>query len=104
MPQVAHAAIKERARRLRAATARRKTLWLQSLVGTRQNVLVERKDGLGHAENFAPVRVAGGAAVGHIATVNVIALANDMLIGEERKSVVEGKRVEVRVHNGGSGK
>jgi threonylcarbamoyladenosine tRNA methylthiotransferase MtaB len=57
MPLVPASVAKERARRLREATARRKALWLQGLVGTRQKVLVERADGTGHAENFAPVRV-----------------------------------------------
>jgi len=57
MPQVPSAAVKERARRLRDATARRRSAWLRSLVGTQQRVLVEREDGFGHAENFAPVRV-----------------------------------------------
>jgi threonylcarbamoyladenosine tRNA methylthiotransferase MtaB len=54
MPQVPPAAVKERARRLREACARRKAAWLEGLVGTRQRALVER-DGKGHAENFAPV-------------------------------------------------
>ncbi|HEY1604238.1 MAG TPA: tRNA (N(6)-L-threonylcarbamoyladenosine(37)-C(2))-methylthiotransferase MtaB [Allosphingosinicella sp.] len=54
MPQVAPPLVKERARRLREACARRKKAWLEGLVGTRQRVLVE-KDGMGHAENFAPV-------------------------------------------------
>jgi threonylcarbamoyladenosine tRNA methylthiotransferase MtaB len=57
MPLVPAPVVKERARRLREATARRKALWLQSLVGTRQKILVEREDGTGHAENFAPVRI-----------------------------------------------
>jgi threonylcarbamoyladenosine tRNA methylthiotransferase MtaB len=56
MPQVAGPVIRERARRLREATARRRQAWLDGLVGTRQRVLVE-KDGFGHAENFAPVRI-----------------------------------------------
>jgi threonylcarbamoyladenosine tRNA methylthiotransferase MtaB len=56
MPAVAPAAVKARARRLREACARRKAAWLQGLVGTTQRVLVE-KDGRGHAENFAPVRL-----------------------------------------------
>jgi threonylcarbamoyladenosine tRNA methylthiotransferase MtaB len=56
MPQVDPKAVKERARRLRDACARRKAAWLEGLVGTRQKVLVE-KDGFGHAENFAPVRL-----------------------------------------------
>jgi threonylcarbamoyladenosine tRNA methylthiotransferase MtaB len=66
MPQVDPAVVKERARRLREACARRKSAWLQGMVGTRQRVLVE-KDGSGHAENFAPVhlrhpRESGGPA------------------------------------------
>jgi len=56
MPQVAPAAVKARARRLREACARRKATWLEGMVGTVQRVLVE-KDGRGHAENFAPVQV-----------------------------------------------
>ncbi|WP_324750141.1 tRNA (N(6)-L-threonylcarbamoyladenosine(37)-C(2))-methylthiotransferase MtaB [Sphingomonas sp. LY54] len=81
MPQVPHDAVKERARGLRAATARRKTAWLQSLVGTTQRVLVER-NGIGHAENFAPVRVAAGQDIGQIVPMKMIALNNDILIGE----------------------
>ncbi|HEX8062169.1 MAG TPA: tRNA (N(6)-L-threonylcarbamoyladenosine(37)-C(2))-methylthiotransferase MtaB [Allosphingosinicella sp.] len=54
MPAVAPAMVKERARRLREACARKRTAWLKALVGTTQRVLVE-KDGRGHAENFAPV-------------------------------------------------
>jgi threonylcarbamoyladenosine tRNA methylthiotransferase MtaB len=57
MPQVPPPVVKERARRLREACARRQRMWLEGLVGTRQRVLVE-KDGMGHAENFAPVRLA----------------------------------------------
>jgi len=56
MPQVPPAIVKQRARRLREACAERKAMWLEGLVGTRQRVLVE-KDGFGHAENFAPVRL-----------------------------------------------
>ncbi|HMC92670.1 MAG TPA: hypothetical protein VKI45_09435, partial [Allosphingosinicella sp.] len=56
MPQVPAAAIKERARRLRDACARRRQTWLEGLVGTTQRVLAER-GGTGHAENFAPVRL-----------------------------------------------
>jgi threonylcarbamoyladenosine tRNA methylthiotransferase MtaB len=56
MPQVAPAVVKERARTLRAACARRRAAWLEGLVGTTQRVLVE-KGGMGHAENFAPVEV-----------------------------------------------
>jgi threonylcarbamoyladenosine tRNA methylthiotransferase MtaB len=54
MPPVAPPVVKEWARRLREACARRKRMWLEGMVGTVQRVLVE-KDGKGHAENFAPV-------------------------------------------------
>ena len=57
MPQVPPPVVKERARRLREACARRKAAWLRGLVGTRQRVLVERRTARGHAENFAPVQL-----------------------------------------------
>ena len=56
MPRVEPRVVKARARRLREACAGRRAIWLESLVGTRQRVLIE-KDGFGHAENFAPVQV-----------------------------------------------
>jgi threonylcarbamoyladenosine tRNA methylthiotransferase MtaB len=75
---------KERARRLREASARRKAAWLQSLVGTRQNVLIERGGESGHAENFAPVRHSRfrGNNVGKILEVVITGIENGMLIGE----------------------
>jgi threonylcarbamoyladenosine tRNA methylthiotransferase MtaB len=104
MPAVPAAAVKARARRLREATERRRALWLQALVGTEQKVLVEREDGTGHAENFAPVRVirhprecgdpasSSGALpkrdsrfrgndVGKIVRVRIAAVDDDSLIG-----------------------
>jgi threonylcarbamoyladenosine tRNA methylthiotransferase MtaB len=59
MPPVPAPVVRERARRLREACARRTAAWLQGMVGTRQRVLMER-GGLGHAENFAPVRLSEG--------------------------------------------
>ncbi|HYD14287.1 MAG TPA: tRNA (N(6)-L-threonylcarbamoyladenosine(37)-C(2))-methylthiotransferase MtaB [Allosphingosinicella sp.] len=56
MPRVSPGVAKERARKLREACARRKEIWLEGLVGTRQKILLE-KDNFGHAENFAPVRL-----------------------------------------------
>jgi threonylcarbamoyladenosine tRNA methylthiotransferase MtaB len=104
MPQVAPAVAKARAKRLREASARRKALWLQGLVGTRQRVLIERSGDRGHAENFAPVRhcrESGNAAsslnlqeegkrdsrvrgndVGKVLHLKIIGVENDMLIGE----------------------
>jgi threonylcarbamoyladenosine tRNA methylthiotransferase MtaB len=70
--------VKERARRLREATARRRAAWLRNLVGTRQRVLVE-KDGLGHAENFVPVQVAGDQ--GQVVEARIVAVRGDALVG-----------------------
>ncbi|MDB5672267.1 MAG: MiaB-like tRNA modifying protein [Alphaproteobacteria bacterium] len=96
MPQVAPAAIHARARRLREASANRKTAWLERLVGTSQRVLIERSGTAGHAENFAPVRVGPSAScrhpresgddeskpdVGRILDLNIVAVANGTLIG-----------------------
>ena len=81
MPQVEPAAIKERARRLREASGRRKTAWLQSLVGSKQRVLMEGKYGSGHAENFAPVRVAHGSTIGRTVEVSVIGMNGGSLVG-----------------------
>jgi len=83
MPQVPPPVVKARARALREASARRNRAWLESLVGTRQKVLVER-DARGHAENFAPVRLDGPAGrdeTGQIVEAHITGIDNDMLIG-----------------------
>jgi threonylcarbamoyladenosine tRNA methylthiotransferase MtaB len=80
MPQIPPPIAKLRARRLREACAARKAAWLEGMVGTRQQVLVEREDGVGHAENFAPARVDGGA-VGTIVEAQVTAVENGVLVG-----------------------
>jgi threonylcarbamoyladenosine tRNA methylthiotransferase MtaB len=80
MPQVPHAAIKERAKRLREASARRKAAWLEGLAGTHQRVLVEREDGGGHAENFAPVRARG--PVGQVVECHIVSNQGGVLVGE----------------------
>jgi threonylcarbamoyladenosine tRNA methylthiotransferase MtaB len=81
MPQVPPPIVKERARRLREACAARKATWLAALVGTRQQVLVE-KAGFGHAENFAPVQLRhSGASAGDVVAVEIAAVENSTLIG-----------------------
>ncbi len=57
MPQVERPIIKARAERLRTAAQARKAAWLDSLIGTRQRVLIELDGQTGHAENFANVRL-----------------------------------------------
>ncbi len=83
MPQVDPAIVKARAARLRAACETRRQDWLRSLIGMRQNVLVERSGRAGHAENFAPVALATPAIPGEILPVRVTALENGRLIAQE---------------------
>jgi len=92
MPQHDAATIRARAARLRDAAEARRSAWLHSLVGTEQSVLVERLDGRGHAGNYAPIRLASGAAPwgtltngirrGDVARMHVTHVADDMLVGD----------------------
>lgn len=68
MPQVAPGEVKRRAAELRAAVDEERRRWLGGLLGTPQRVLAER-DGTGHAENFATVRLPDGAVPGSIVTI-----------------------------------
>lgn len=71
MPQVAHPVRRERAARLRAAAEVRKARWLGGLVGTVQDVLVEKPGDRGHAPGFAEVRLAGVHPVGSIVPARI---------------------------------
>ena len=79
MPQVAPAVAKARAAHLRQAAAARRSRWLQSLIGSTQQVLVERPGDRGHAGNFAEIRLAP-AQVGEIVTVTIKAIEDGKLI------------------------
>ena len=68
MPQVPVALARERAAELRAVVAETRARWLATLIGTPLSVLAER-DGTGHAENFARVRLASGIIPGNIVDV-----------------------------------
>ncbi len=85
MPQVDEDVRRERARRLRQAGAARRRLFLDSRVGSRAAVLVERvgEDGraFGHSEHFAPVRLDGHAAPGTIVEARIAATAAEELLG-----------------------
>jgi len=59
MPQLQREVVKARAARLRAAAAERRSRWLDSLVGSTMQVLIENNS-KGHSDSFAPTRVAGG--------------------------------------------
>jgi threonylcarbamoyladenosine tRNA methylthiotransferase MtaB len=78
MPQVAVAARRERAGRLRAAGAQAARRFLDAQVGKRLAVLVE-KPGLGRSEQFAEVEFAGAAPLGAIVEVAVESVAGERL-------------------------
>ncbi|WP_097064624.1 MiaB/RimO family radical SAM methylthiotransferase [Sphingomonas guangdongensis] len=81
MPQVPREVVKTRAAELRdrADVARRH--WLSSLIGTRQQVLVEAPGTRGHAANFAPVALATSSPIGTLVDVDVSASDGTTLIG-----------------------
>ena len=79
MPQLPRDAVKARAARLREAAAKRRTRWLDTLVGTTQRVLIEG-DGSGHAGNFAPVEVEGTKR-GQVCDVRITGRDGDRLVG-----------------------
>jgi len=84
MPQVAHAVIRERAARLRAACAEERDRWLRDHIGSEQRVLVETSGHSGHGESFAPVRFSAPQMVGSIVTTRITGLEDGALIAHGR--------------------
>lgn len=80
MPQVAGSVGRARAAALRDRAAMRRATWLESLIGTRQSVLVERSGTSGHAPAFAAVDVSG-AKPGEIVDVAITATDGARLTG-----------------------
>jgi threonylcarbamoyladenosine tRNA methylthiotransferase MtaB len=70
---------KERAARLRAAGQRRLEAFLQAQVGTRRRSLVERQ-GTGHTDQFAPIRVAAAPPAGTIALLTILGVEDGVLL------------------------
>jgi threonylcarbamoyladenosine tRNA methylthiotransferase MtaB len=79
MPQVEREIVKARAARLRQAAEERRTAWLDSLVGTRQTVLIENSE-KGHTNGFAPVRI-DGSERGDLGSARIIGRSEDHLVG-----------------------
>ena len=75
MPQVDLELRRERAARLRQASAKRKARWLDSLIGTTQQVLVEAPGNRGHGSSFADFALDGDHAVGSIVPI-IVSAAN----------------------------
>jgi len=79
MPQLEHETIKARAARLREAAAERRAHWLDSLLGTRQMVLIENSE-KGHCDGFAPIHI-DGSKRGDLGTAVISDRHGDILIG-----------------------
>ena len=82
MPQVPVPVIKERARALRQHVAKRRNAWLGSLVGSTQNIAIEKGGMSGHGENFAYVNVDRQMTEGAIVPVRVTAFKDEKLFAE----------------------
>ncbi|WP_417611840.1 tRNA (N(6)-L-threonylcarbamoyladenosine(37)-C(2))-methylthiotransferase MtaB [Parasphingorhabdus sp.] len=81
MPQLDGGVIKERAKILRNAVARRAEAWRQTLIGSRQNILAEMSGNAGYAENFARVLFDAPADKRQIVPVEITGVQNKQLIG-----------------------
>lgn len=79
--QVPKADRKARARKLREAGAKAEAKYLSSLRGTEANVLIER-NGLGHSEGFAPVRLSGDVPDGTLVRAR---------LGEAQDGIIRGE-------------
>ncbi|UZK67185.1 tRNA (N(6)-L-threonylcarbamoyladenosine(37)-C(2))-methylthiotransferase MtaB [Sphingomonas sp. M1-B02] len=79
MPLVEPEVVKARAARLRAAAALRRSRWLEALVGSVQDILVERPGDRGHAGNFAEVHFPE-QEVGSIVQVQIGSVADGALV------------------------
>ena len=78
MPQNDPATIRRRAAELRAEVAVVRQEWLAGLLGKPLSVLAER-DGTGHAENFARVRLGPDVKPGTIVTMIPCAVEEGLL-------------------------
>jgi threonylcarbamoyladenosine tRNA methylthiotransferase MtaB len=81
MPQLPGSVIRERAEQLRAAGRARHRQWLQAQIGSTARLLVER-DGRGHSERYALVRLVAPAADGTIVAARITGATDDALLGE----------------------
>jgi threonylcarbamoyladenosine tRNA methylthiotransferase MtaB len=81
MPQVEPEVVRARAKLLRDACVARQARWLDSLVGTRQNVLIELSGRTGHAANFAKVELSRPAPPRSLQILHITARRGDTLIG-----------------------
>ncbi len=81
MPQVDKYIRKKRAKLLRDEGNKQLNYFFQKQIGTIAKILVE-KDQFGHSENFTPVNITTKQKIGNIVTVKLIAINNNVMIGE----------------------
>ncbi len=84
MPQLDRALVKARAAEMRAAAGARARSWRSGLIGTRQNLLVERDGRTGHGENFVRIALpeADASHIGRIVPVTITGQNGDTLTAE----------------------
>ena len=80
MPQLQREVVKARAARLRKVAADRRSRWLDSLIGSTMQVLIENS-AKGHSDAFAPVRIEG-ATRGQASLAYIIGRDGDHLTAE----------------------
>jgi len=85
MPQLGAALAKERGARLRAKGDAARAVRFQHMIGSAQDVLVE-KPGFGHSACFAPVTFDGPALPGSIVSVEVAGTDGARLMGRQHES------------------
>ncbi|APG62782.1 tRNA (N(6)-L-threonylcarbamoyladenosine(37)-C(2))-methylthiotransferase MtaB [Sphingorhabdus lutea] len=83
MPQVEGQLIKQRAKILRDEVAKQKEAWQHGLIGSNQRILVESSGHIGHAENFAMVKMAKKMLAGSLVNVHITHIENGQLCGEQ---------------------
>ncbi|RXD07390.1 tRNA (N(6)-L-threonylcarbamoyladenosine(37)-C(2))-methylthiotransferase MtaB [Sphingomonas sp. UV9] len=79
MPQVEPELRRQRAALLRESGETARARWLQTLVGTRQAMLVERPGDRGYIGNFAEVRLDASATPGDILSITITGAESDHL-------------------------
>ena len=88
MPQLDRAVVKARAAEMRGAAQARAHRWRSALIGTRQNLLIERDGCTGHAENFVRIALPGDSHspdpshIGQIVPVTITGQNGDTLTAE----------------------
>ena len=84
MPKVLKKDIKLRAKELRNLANKQHKQFLESQIGTIQNVLVEQNS-IGHAENFAKIKLKEFTQTSEIVSTRILEINSDYLIGTTHK-------------------